>query len=123
MKNYRELIVWQKAMDLTEEVYKIVRLLPKEELYGLTAQIKRASVSVPSNIAEGYSRNTTKEYVRFLYIARGSLSEIETQLLLCIRLKFLSNEQISSALSLIPEIGKMLNAIISKLNPKRRGSG
>jgi four helix bundle protein len=105
-------------MELAEEVYKLVRLLPKEELYSLSAQLKRSCVSIPSNIAEGYSRYTTKDYVRFLYIARGSLSETQTQLLLSIKLNFITDEQASKSLSLSNEIGKILNAIISKLTPK-----
>ena len=118
MKNYQELVVWQKAMVLAEEVYKLVRFFPRDELYSLSAQLKRSCVSVPSNIAEGYSRYSTKDYIRFLYIARGSLSEVQTQLLLSIKLKFVTDEQASISLSLSDEIGKMLNAIISKLTPK-----
>jgi len=105
-------------MVLAEEVYKLVRFFPRDELYSLSAQLKRSCVSVPSNIAEGYSRYSTKDYIRFLYIARGSLSEVQTQLLLSIKLKFVTDEQASISLSLSDEIGKMLNAIISKLTPK-----
>jgi len=105
-------------MELAEEVYMLVRLFPKEELYALSAQLKRACISIPSNIAEGYSRNTTKDYIRFLYIARGSLSETQTQLLLCKRLNLVTDNQVSIALNLSNEIGKMLNVIIYKLTPK-----
>ena len=80
-KGYRELIVWQKAMDLVVDIYSITKLLTREELYGLTSQLRRAVVSIPSNIAEGNSRNTTKEYFQFLNIALGSKAEIETQLI------------------------------------------
>jgi len=118
MRNFQELVVWQKAMDLVVNVYDLVKIFPKDELYSLSAQLKRACISVPSNIAEGYSRNTTKDYIRFLYIARGSLSEVQTQLLLSIKLNFISNEQAAISLSLSNEIGKILNAIIIKLTPK-----
>jgi len=105
-------------MELAEEVYNLVWFFPKEELYSLSAQLKRSCISIPSNIAEGYSRYTTKDYIRFLYIARGSLSELQTQLLLSVRLNFITAEQALKAQNLSNEIGKMLNAIISKLTPK-----
>ena len=115
MKNYKELLVWQKAMDLAAEVYKVVQMLPKEELYAMSSQLRRASVSIPSNIAEGNARNSTKEYIQFLSIARGSNSEVETQLLLCQRLCLLRESEIMPALALCEEIGKMLNALIKRL--------
>ena len=82
LKNYKELKVWQKSYELCLEIYRITAKFPKEERYGLTSQIRRAAVSVPSNIAEGYGRKTTPEYIRFLYIAYGSNCELETQILL-----------------------------------------
>jgi len=112
---YEDMIVWQKSMDLVEEVYLIVNLLPKTELYALADQMKRAAVSIPSNIAEGQEKNTKKELIHFLHIAKGSKGELETQLLICLRLKFLSQSQIEVAQKLLREIGKMLNAIIGKL--------
>jgi four helix bundle protein len=117
-KSYKELIVWQKAVDMAVEVYALTKLLPREELYGLTSQLRRAAVSVPSNIAEGNSRNTTKEYVQFLNIALGSKAEIETQIEICKRLNYLTEEQIGKAIGLCSEVGKMINAIISRLTPK-----
>lgn len=83
MKNYRDLVVWQKGMDLVEEIYKITGFLPNEEKFGLTLQLKRAAVSIPSNIAEGFERNTIKDYIKFLSIAKASRAEVETQLLIC----------------------------------------
>ena len=83
MKNYRDLVVWQKGMDLVEKIYKITGFLPNEEKFGLTLQLKRAAVSIPSNIAEGFERNTTKDYIKFLSIAKASKAEVETQLLIC----------------------------------------
>ncbi len=113
---FKELRVWQKSMDLVEEIYVLTKVLPKDEEYGLKSQIKRAVVSVPSNIAEGNSRHTTKEYVNFLSIARGSLSEVLTQLLVCIRLGYLEEEQTKKAEDMIEEISRMLNAMITKLS-------
>ena len=117
MESYRELIVWQRSMVLVEEVYRLIRRLPAEEKYALSDQLRRAVVSIPSNIAEGYGRNAAKEYVRFLNIARGSKYEVETQLLICVRLHYLEEEDIQHALSLCEEIGRMLNILIKKLLP------
>ncbi len=100
MKSYRGLAVWEKAMDLVEEVYRITNLLPKGERYALSDQLRRAVVSIPSNIAEGYGRNGVKEYARFLNIARGSKYEVETQLLICVRLRFVTDSEINKAMSL-----------------------
>jgi len=86
MSDYKDLQVWQESMNLVEEVYKLVKLLPKEETYALSDQLRRAVVSIPSNIAEGQNRNTGKEFIQFLYISLGSASEVETQLLIAQRL-------------------------------------
>lgn len=116
VKSYKELLVWQKAMLLTEETYRLAKLLPREELYALSGQMRRAAVSIPSNIAEGQARSSTKEFVNFLSIARGSTAELETQLTICVRLKYLQQSQTGPALSLCSEVGKMLNALIGKLS-------
>ena len=116
-KSFKELIVWQKAIDFVEEIYMLTKQLPRDELYGLTNQIRRAAVSIPSNIAEGNSRNTSQDYIRFLAIAKGSKSEVDTQLEICIRLGYMSFEQTKYATELSTEIGKMLNRIIQKLTP------
>ena len=113
---YKELQVWQKAMDLVVEIYKISKLLPKEETYGISDQIRRAAVSIPSNIAEGQSRNSAKEFIQFLSIARGSLAELETQLLICVKVNMLTNENINNAQIAIIEIGKMIKGLMIKLN-------
>ncbi|MBR3109287.1 MAG: four helix bundle protein [Clostridia bacterium] len=105
-------------MDLVEEVYRISRLLPKDEKYALSDQLRRAVVSIPSNIAEGYGRYGMKEYARFLNIARGSKYEMETQLLICVRLQFIAESEISKSMNLCNEIGKMLNAMINKRSPQ-----
>ena len=117
---YKELIVWQKAMDFAAEIYRLTRNLPKEELYALSNQLKRAAVSIPSNIAEGHARFSTKEYLRFLSIARGSCAEVETQLLLCVKLDYLTQEDIEGILNLQNEIERMLNSMITKLREKIR---
>jgi four helix bundle protein len=118
LKSYRELIVWQKAMDLVEMIYQVTKGFPKEELYGLTAQIRRAAVSVPSNIAEGQGRNSTKEFRNHLSMAYGSLQEVETQILLAQRLGYLEQEQIQSVLNLLAEIGRLTNALSSALSKR-----
>lgn len=115
VKSYEDLIVWQKAMDLTVEVYKLVKFLPREETYALSDQMRRAVISVPSNIAEGQGGNSTKEFVNFLSIARGSLTELKTQLQICLRLKYFSESDSEHALNLCTEIYKILNSLISKL--------
>jgi four helix bundle protein len=115
LQKYEDLIVWQKAMLLVEEVYRITKLLPKEEIFGLSSQMRRAAISIPANIAEGQERSTTKDFVKFLYIAKGSKGELETLLSLCLRLEYLSVSKIETAHKLLVEIGKMLNSLIQKL--------
>ena len=118
INSYKDLNVWQKSMELARIVYSIVKLLPREELYALSDQMRRAVISIPSNIAEGYYRNSTRDYIRFLSIAKGSLGEIETQLMLCEDFGYLKNEQITPALRKCDEIGKMLTMLINNLLSK-----
>jgi len=113
VKDYKELEVWQKGILLVLKVYELTKVFPKEERYALTDQIKRAAVSIPSNIAEGASRNTTKEFIQFLYIARGSASELETQIIIAKKLGYMNDEE--SLISDITIIRKMLNALITSL--------
>lgn len=115
VSNYKELIVWQKAMDLAENVYKATSKFPKEEIYGLTSQIRRSAVSIPSNIAEGYSRNTRGEFIQFLGIAKGSLSELETQVLLSVRLGLIKDTESEIILNLCIEVSKILTVFKNKL--------
>ncbi len=110
--DFRDLIVWQKSLDLVEEVYNLSKLLPKDETYGLINQIRRAAVSIPSNVAEGNARQASKDYSRFLNIARGSKAEVETQLEICIRINYLTREQTEKAFELCAEVGRMLYAMI-----------
>ena len=118
MKNYKELIFWQKSMELAVEIYKLVKFLPKEETYALSDQMRRAVVSIPSNIAEGQGRDSTREYIYFLNIARGSCFELETQLRICMNIGYLTEEKVIKSFNLIDEVGKMLTAIINKLKLK-----
>jgi four helix bundle protein len=117
VQSYKDLIVWQKSMDLVDVIYQMTRTFPKEEVYGLTNQLRRAAVSIPSNIAEGHARRSTQEFHRYLSIARGSLAEVETQLLIAQRLGYLSADQLSPILSLQVEINKMTNGLMAKLVP------
>lgn len=119
IKSFRDLVVWQKAMDLVELVYGISSRFPPDERYALTSQLKRASVSVPSNIAEGYGRHSTADYVRFLQIALGSLNELQIQLELASRLGFIEKSDMEKTDGLCLEVEKMLVALIKKLNAKR----
>lgn len=113
---HKDLIVWQKSIQLVVEVYKLTKTLSEEEKYGLISQMRRASVSIPSNIAEGSGRNSTKEYVRFVNISRASLSELDTQLIICKELNFVSDTKTIDGL--IDEIGKMLFRLNEKLEEK-----
>jgi four helix bundle protein len=115
VKSYRDLIAWQKAMELVGAVYQLTRQLPKEEQFGLTSQLRRAAVSVPSNIAEGQSRFSKPDFSRFLMMARGSISEIETQLLICVQLAYLKPESIESVLQVATECGKIVNGLRDSL--------
>jgi len=115
IKDFKDLIVWQKAMELVVEVYQLVKKLPKEELFALSDQMRRAAISIPSNIAEGQGRNSVKEYIRFLAIAKGSKAELETQLLLCVKVNYLNKVEIQTAINLIQEIGRMINTLQKSL--------
>jgi len=112
---YQELLVWQKAVDLTAVIYKLVKKLPKEELFALSDQMRRAVVSIPSNIAEGRDRNTNNEFIHFLTISRGSKAELETQLFICVKVGYLNETEIDEAMILCTEVGKMLTSLINKL--------
>ena len=116
VKSYKELLIWQKGIKIVILVYKLTRGFPKEEIYALTSQVKRASVSIPSNIAEGFGRQTDKSFNHFLNIARGSLNEIETQLIIAKELEFISDENLLNEIFyLIEEEGKMINAFSKNL--------
>lgn len=115
MHNFKNLKVWEKSMALAVSVYKLMKAMPAEEKYGLTSQIKRCAVSIPSNIAEGTGRNTDAEFARFLDISNGSSNELETQLLLAQRLNFLDANAVSLISIELDQIQKMNYNLISKL--------
>jgi four helix bundle protein len=115
-RDYRDLIVWQKSMLLATEIYRITRAYPRDERFGLVAQMRRAVVSIPSNIAEGQARHTTGEFIQFISHAEGSAAELDTQLELSIKLGFISGESSQTSRSLIVELRKMLNALRRSLS-------
>ena len=116
MKDYKDLQVWQKAMELARKVYKLTSHFPIEEVYGLTSQIRRSAVSIPSNIAEGSPRSGTKEFLQFLSIARGSAAELETQLILASQLGYSTEKD--DILSVLTSVRQMINALIRSLKEK-----
>ena len=116
MHNFKLLKVWEKSMELSLLVYQITSTFPKEERFGLTSQIRRCAVSIPSNIAEGSSRDSSKDFSRFLRISIGSSFELETQLLLSKKLEFISHDNFDNLEITLNEIQKMLNSFIKKLN-------
>ncbi|MBQ6601202.1 MAG: four helix bundle protein [Clostridia bacterium] len=116
INGYRDLIVWQKSMDLVDEIYKLIKLLPSDERFSLSDQMRRSAISVPSNIAEGYERKSKKEYLQFLSIAKGSRAELETQLYICIRQNYITQAQAYKAFGLCNEVGRILNTLINKEN-------
>lgn len=118
---YRELQVWRKSMDLVDHVYRLTRGFPKEETYGLTSQIRRSAVSIPSNIAEGQGRNSTQQFLHHLSIAYGSLMEMETQILIAYRQGYLTQDQAHAVMLQTSEIGRMLNGLSAALARKRTG--
>ena len=114
LKSYKELFVWQKSIELVEKIYNLTSKLPKEEIYGLSSQMRRSAVSIPSNMAEGYARKNKKEFVQFLRISYGSGAELETQIIISKNLY--KNINYEDTESLLEEIQKMLNVLIKKLN-------
>ena len=118
LKNYKELNVWQKSYKLCLHIYKVTKRFPKDEMYGLTSQIRRSAVSIPSNIAEGYGRKTTLEYVRFLYIAYGSVCELETQTMISGDLGYVGKESLQKIRDEIGDVERMLKAMIKSLENK-----
>lgn len=115
VKSYEELLVWQQAMQLAERIYVLTDQMPADERFGLTAQVRRAAVSVPSNIAEGQGRVTTGEFVQFLGNARGSLFEVQTQVRLMVSLGYVSDEKARDVMTCIGDVGRLLNGLMSSL--------
>lgn len=115
-RGYRDLVVWQKGMDLAQEIYLLTKHLPADEKFGLVSQMRRAAVSIPSNIAEGQARRTTGEFIQFISHAEGSVAELDTQLTLCQNLKLLTSTNCSPAANLLEELRRMLNGLRRKLS-------
>jgi len=117
IRSYRDLRVWNEAMELAAECYRVTRSFPREEMFGLTSQIRRAGASVPANIAEGYGRESTGSYVQFLKNAQGSLKELETHLLLAIKVEMVSSQVVRPALDRAETVGKMLRGSMRSIQP------
>ena len=113
VQSYRDLVAWNKAMDLVTEIYRVTHNFPKEELFGLMSQLRRAAVSIPSNIAEGKGRLSKGEFRQFLGNARGSLAEVETQILIAQNLNYLDEPEANKLLAMVEEVGKVLNGLLS----------
>jgi len=120
VSSYRDLQVWQKATDLVVECYRLTALLPRSELYGLASQIQRAAVSVPANIAEGHGRQHLGDYLHHLSVANGSLMELETHLLIAVKLSYVEEKRLAPLLALTAEVGRMLSGLTKSLRNSRR---
>jgi len=118
IESYKDLIVWQKGIEIVNDIYNLTKHFPKYELYSLTSQIRRAAISIPTNIAEGWGRGTTKNYIQFLEISRGSLFELEALIIISTNQSFLTQDKCAEISIKINEIGKMLNGLITKLESK-----
>ncbi|MBF4465490.1 four helix bundle protein [Flavobacterium sp. LC2016-12] len=119
MKTFRDLLIWQKSMNLVTEIYQITNSFPKEEIYGLSSQIRRSAISIPSNIAEGYGRDGNSDYLRFLNISISSLFEIQTQLEISYNLKYINQIQFNKTNGESREIERMLSAFIRKIKDRK----
>lgn len=118
LKSYKELIVWQKSVQLVKEIFILTDSFPKSEIYGIIAQMRRAAVSIPSNIAEGYGRRSYKEYIQFFSIAYGSALELETQLIIAKELQLTSVKNFIQSEQFLEEVLKMLNSMIGKMKSR-----
>jgi four helix bundle protein len=122
IQTYRDLNAWKKSMDLVTEVYQLTKQLPQEEIFGLTSQARRAVISIPANIAEGHGRLHLADYRRHLSIARGSLMEVETHLLIAVRLHYLKPEQTNKTWDTLQAVGRLLNGLIRSIEQKMKQS-
>jgi four helix bundle protein len=116
IKSFKELRIWQKGIEIVKDIYILTRKFPKEELYGLTSQMRRAAISMPSNIAEGFKRYHSKEYSQFLHITMGSAAELETQLIIAKELKMISEEELNIISEKLDHISKMISSLLNKIN-------
>jgi four helix bundle protein len=117
VKSYKDLLIWQKGIEMVKEIYKLVRKFPKEETYVLSDQLKRAAISIPSNIAEGQARQHTLEFKQFLYISLGSLAELNTQLIIAKELGYINESALGEIENKIVELRKMISTLITRLSP------
>ena len=117
--SHKDLILWQRAMDLATEAHRLTRRMPRHEIFGLTSQVRRAAVSIPSNIAEGSARRSTREFLAFLHIARGSSAELETQLQIAFNVGYLAERDLGPVLARLDEVGRLLNAVITGLRRRQ----
>ncbi|MGB5102458.1 MAG: four helix bundle protein [Steroidobacteraceae bacterium] len=117
--SHKDLILWRKAMELATEAHRLTRLMPRHEMFGLVSQVRRAAVSIPSNIAEGSARRSTREFLAFLHIARGSSAELETQLQVARNVGYLAEQDLEPALVRLDEVGRLLNAVIAGLRRRQ----
>jgi four helix bundle protein len=115
IKSYKDLNIWKRSIGVVENIYKITKNFPKEEMYGLTSQLRRSAISIPSNIAEGFARFSNKEYKQFLFISLGSCAELFTQIIVALRLDYLESKKADQLLNEIDEISKMTMSLIKKL--------
>jgi four helix bundle protein len=115
IKTYRDLQIWQKGIEIVTDIYGVTRNFPKEETYGLIAQMRRSAISIPSNVAEGFRRFHNKEYKQFLYISSGSCGELETQVTIARKLGYIDEEQEGTLLEKLDHIGRMMSSLIKKL--------
>lgn len=122
VRSYRDLLVWQRAMDLVVSAYELAKRLPRDELYGLTSQIRRAATSVPANIAEGQGRRSTGQFLQFLSVANGSLLELETHLFVAERLGLLMSHDLEETFRLCRDVGKMLSGLMRRLEERQTPS-
>jgi four helix bundle protein len=120
IESYRDLLIWQQAMDLVVETYALSKTWPKDEVYGLTSQVRRASVSVPANIAEGYGRESRASYQNFLRIAQGSLKEVETLLQIAVRVNIETKERVEPHMRKCESVGKLIRLLVRKLDEGRQ---
>ncbi len=120
VQSYRDLLVWQKGLDLVDTIYDLAAVFPSDERFGLIAQIKRSVVSVPNNVAEGQLRGTSNDFANFLSIARGSLAETETLLTIAVRRRFLETEAAAAAFSQMDELGRMLMSLRTRILARRK---
>jgi len=118
IKTYRDLVVWQKSMTLVTEIYKITKIFPKDEIYGLVTQMRRCAISIPSNIAEGYGRNSTNDYIRFLRISIGSLNELQTQLEISHNLNYFEEKDFRKFYESSREVERMISSLIRKITAR-----